>query len=54
MAELYAMKDACVEKAIEYYRAGEYDMAAFYWNASVGFQMKIDRIPMDSLVKQPK
>ena len=51
MAELYAMKNACVERAIEYYKAGDYDMAAFYKNASIGFQMRIDKYPMNLLAE---
>lgn len=51
MAELYALKNACIERAIECYKAKDYDMCAFYKHAAEGFQMRIDRIPMSAVVK---
>ena len=52
MAELYAMRDACEQKAIEFYHMGEIELCAFWHNASIGFQMRIDKIPMSEVVKE--
>lgn len=52
MAELYAMRDACEQKAIEFYHMGEFELCAFWHNASIGFQMRIDNTPMSEVVKE--
>lgn len=44
---LMKKSDECCQKAIQFYHKGDYDMATFWKNASIGYKEKALNLPME-------